>query len=171
MLRSSKALNALTYRFSRVRAVVSGGRTRRKYSTPDLSRTSRNCLRKVTSRIFTPRFLSTRDDRNLKRHELGNARCVRPIAAVFVGIPSLIYLAVQIREQTKERRQSAVHALTVQWGDLTESLHDNAETAAIFLRGMQSFTDLDAVSKLRFSAFFNRLINIFEGMYFSHRQG
>ncbi len=93
------------------------------------------------------------------------------LAAVFVGIPSLIYLAVQIRAQTRERRQSAVHALTVQWGDLTESLHDNAETAAIFLRGMQSFTDLDSVSKLRFSAFFNRLINIFEGMYFSHRQG
>jgi len=93
------------------------------------------------------------------------------LAAVFVGIPSLIYLAIQIREQTKERRQSAVHALTVQWGDLTASLHDNAETAAIFLRGVQSFTDLDSVSKLRFSAFFNRLINIFEGMYFSHRQG
>src|SRR2546423_7330520 len=93
------------------------------------------------------------------------------LAAVFVGIPSLIYLAIQIREQTKERRQSAVHALTVQWGDLTESLHDNAETAAIFLRGVHSFADLDAVSKLRFSAFFNRLLNIFEGMYFSHRQG
>ena len=56
-------------------------------------------------------------------------------------------------------------------GHLTGSLHDNAETAAIFLRGMQSFTDLDAVSKLRFSAFFNRLVNIFEGMYFSHRWG
>ena len=93
------------------------------------------------------------------------------LAAVFVGIPSLIYLAVQIREQTKERRQSAVHALTEQWGDLTESLHDNAETAEIFLRGVQSFTDLDPVSKLRFSAFFNRLINVFEGMYFSHCQG
>src|SRR6266496_1934436 len=61
------------------------------------------------------------------------------LAAVFVGIPSLIYLATQIREQTKERRQSAVHALTVQWGDLTESLHDNAETAAIFLPGMQQW--------------------------------
>src|SRR5437762_3016616 len=93
------------------------------------------------------------------------------LAAVFVGIPSLIYLAIQIREQTKERRQSAVHALTEQWGDLTTSLHDNAETAAIFLRGLQSFTDLDAVAKLRFSALFNRLINIFEGMYFSHWQG
>src|SRR6266480_7795259 len=93
------------------------------------------------------------------------------LAAVFVGIPSLIYLATQIREQTKERRQSAVHALTEQWGDLTKSLHDNAETAAIFLRGVQSFADLDAVSKLRFSAFFNRFFNNFEAMYFSYLDG
>ena len=49
------------------------------------------------------------------------------LAAVCVGIPSLIDLAVQIREQTKERRQSAVHALTEQWGDLTEGLHNNSE--------------------------------------------
>ena len=96
---------------------------------------------------------------------------VGQLAAVCVGIPSLIDLAVQIREQTKERRQSAVHALTEQWGDLTEGLHNNSEMAAIFLRGAHSFIDLDAVSKLRFSAFFNRLLNIFEGMYFSHCQG
>src|SRR5437667_700861 len=93
------------------------------------------------------------------------------LAAVFVGIPSLIYLAAQIREQTKERRQSAVHALTEQWGDLTTALHDSAEFSAVFLRGVQSFTDLDPVSKLRFSAFFNRFLNYFEGMYFSHCDG
>ena len=93
------------------------------------------------------------------------------LAAVFVGIPSLIYLAVQIREQTKERRHSAVNALTVQWGDLTKSLHDNPEFGAIFLRGIQSFGDLDALAKLRFSAFFNRLVKNFEGMYFSYCDG
>ena len=93
------------------------------------------------------------------------------LAAVFVGIPSLIYLAVQIRAQTKERRQSAVNVLTAQWGDLTCALHDNAEFSAIFLRGVQSFADLDPVSKLRFSAFFNRFLNHFEAMYFSHRDG
>jgi len=90
---------------------------------------------------------------------------------VFVGIPSLIYLAVQIREQTKERRQSAVNSLTVQWGDLTNALHDSAEFSAIFLRGVQSFADLDPVSKLRFSAFFNRFLNYFEAMYFFHCDG
>ncbi|HJT80301.1 MAG TPA: hypothetical protein VJ719_03810 [Chthoniobacterales bacterium] len=93
------------------------------------------------------------------------------LAAAIVGIPSLIYLAIQIREQTKDRKHSAVHALTVQWGDLTKSLHDNPDFGAIFLRGVQSFNDLDALSKLRFSAFFNRLIKNFEGMYFSHCDG
>jgi hypothetical protein len=90
------------------------------------------------------------------------------LAAVFVGIPSLIYLALQIREQTRERRQAAVNHLSVQWGDLTKSLHDNAEFGAIYLRGVQSFTDLDGLSKLRFSAFLNRFFKNFEGMYFSH---
>ena len=93
------------------------------------------------------------------------------LAAVFVGIPSLIYLAVQIREQTKERRQSAVNALTVQWGDLTRALHESAEFSAIYLRGVHSFHDLDAVSKLRFSAFQNRFFKNFEGMYYSRCDG
>jgi hypothetical protein len=93
------------------------------------------------------------------------------IAAVCIGIPSIIYLAVQIREQTKERHQSAVNVLTVQWGDLTKALHDSSEFSAIFLRGLQSFDDLDAVSKVRFSAFFNRFFKNFQAMYFSHRDG
>jgi hypothetical protein len=93
------------------------------------------------------------------------------LAAVFVGIPSLIYLAVQIREQTKERRQSAVNALAVQWGDLTKAIHDSAEFSEIYLRAVQSFNDLDPVSKLRFSAFQNRFIKNFEGMYYSRCDG
>src|SRR5438876_9974463 len=84
------------------------------------------------------------------------------LAAVFVGIPSLIYLATQIREQTKERRQSAVNVLTAQWGDLTCALHDSAEFGAIFLRGVQSFADLVPVSKLLFTTFCNRFLNSFD---------
>src|SRR5438874_12760477 len=93
------------------------------------------------------------------------------LAAVFVGIPSLIYLAVQIREQTKERRQSAVNALTVQWGDLTRALHESAVFTAIYLRGVHSFHELDAGSKLRFSAFQIRFFKNFEGLYYSCSDG
>src|SRR5438045_9031837 len=91
------------------------------------------------------------------------------LAAVIVGIPSLIYLALQIRAQTKERHQSVVNALTVQWGDLTRSFHDNADFCAIYLRGVQSFNDVDAVSKLSCSSFLNRFFKYFKSLYFSHR--
>jgi len=93
------------------------------------------------------------------------------LAAVFIGIPSLIYLAIQIRAQTRERRQSAVNALTVQWGDLTRALHESAEFTAIYLRGLQSFSDLDPVSKLRLSAFLNRFFKNWQAMYFSRCDG
>ena len=93
------------------------------------------------------------------------------LATVCVGVPSIIYFAIQLGEQTRERRQSAVNALTVQWGDLTKALHENAEFTALFLRGVQSFRNLDAVSKLRFSAFQNRFFKNFEGMYYSRREG
>jgi hypothetical protein len=92
-------------------------------------------------------------------------------AAVLIGIPSIIYLAVQIRAQTRERRQSAVNELTAQWGELTCALHDSAEFSAIFLRGVQSFADFDPVSKIRFSSFFNRFVNHFEAMYFAYHDG
>ena len=93
------------------------------------------------------------------------------LAAVFVGIPSVIYLATQIRAQTKERRQSAVNALTVQWGDLTCALHESSEFSAIYLRGLQSFESLDSIEKVRFSAFFNRFMKNFQAMYFAHQDG
>jgi hypothetical protein len=41
----------------------------------------------------------------------------------------------------------------------------------VYLRGLQSFDDLDPLSKLRFSAFFNRCIKNFQGMYFAHQEG
>jgi len=55
------------------------------------------------------------------------------LAAVFVGIPSLIYLAVQIREQTKERRQSAVNSLTALAGSFKRVLkHSRASMGKAF---------------------------------------
>src|SRR5947207_4984118 len=93
------------------------------------------------------------------------------LATVCIGVPSVIYFAIQLREQNRERRQSAVNALTVQWGELTKALHENPEFTALFLRGVHSFHDLDAVSKLRFSAFQNRFFKNFEGMYYSRREG
>src|SRR5438552_15128229 len=94
---------------------------------------------------------------------------IAQLATVAVGIPSLIYFAVQLREQTKERRQEARNALTIQWGDLTKALHENGEIDAINLRGVHSFHELDHVLKLSISAFHNRLLINIVCMYYTSR--
>src|SRR4029079_4443994 len=92
------------------------------------------------------------------------------VAAVGV-IPSLIYLAVQIREQNKERRRAGINILTAQWSDLVKSAQESREFATLFLQGMRSFPGLDAPDKLRFSAFFTRFTRNCEGMFIYYRDG
>jgi hypothetical protein len=92
------------------------------------------------------------------------------VAAIGV-IPSLIYLAVQIRQQNKERRRAGINILTAQWGDLVKTAQESREFAEVFLRGIRSFHGLDAAEKLRFSAFFTRFTRNAEGMFIYYRDG
>lgn len=92
------------------------------------------------------------------------------VAAVGV-ILSLIYLAVQIREQNKERRRAGINILTAQWSELVRTAQENREFAVLFLQGMHCFQDLDAPDKLRFSAFFTRYTRNCEGMFLYYRDG
>lgn len=92
------------------------------------------------------------------------------VAAIGVVI-SLIYLAVQIREQNKERRRTGINILTVQWSDLVKTGQESRQFATLFLRGIRSFQDLDAPDKLSFSAFFTRYTRNCEGMFFYYRDG
>lgn len=93
------------------------------------------------------------------------------IVAAMGVIPSLIYLAVQIREQNKERRRAGVNILTVQWSELVKAAQDSDEFAMLFLQGVQSFDGLQPSSKLRFSAFFTRFVRNCEGMFIYYRDG
>ena len=92
------------------------------------------------------------------------------VAAIGV-IPSLIYLAVQIREQNKERRRAGINILTAQWSDLVKTGQESRDFAEFFLRGIRSFDGLDAPDKLRFSAFFTRYTRNCEGMFIYYRDG
>ena len=67
-------------------------------------------------------------------------------------IISIVYLAVQIRNQNKESQRQAMNALTTHWSDLNRTLVENPEMAVLWLRALRCFDDLDATSKLRFGA-------------------
>src|SRR5205085_7874610 len=92
------------------------------------------------------------------------------VAAIGV-IPSLVYLAVQVREQNKERRRAGINILTAQWSELVKTAQDSRDFAVLFLQGIRSFQELDAPDKLRFSAFFTRFTRNCEGMFIYYRDG
>jgi hypothetical protein len=92
------------------------------------------------------------------------------VAAIGV-MPSLIYLAVQIREQNKERRRAGINILTAQWSELVKTAQESREFAELFLQGMRCFHDLDPPDKLRFSAFFTRFTRNCEGVFIYYRDG
>ena len=73
-------------------------------------------------------------------------------------IISIVYLAAQIRTQNKESQRQAMNALTTHWSDVNRTLVENPEMAVLWLRGLRSFDDLDAKSKLRFGAHLGRLL-------------
>src|SRR5262249_47645090 len=54
---------------------------------------------------------------------------------------------------------------------LVKTGQESREFAALFLRGMRSFQDLDAPDKLSFSAFFTRYTRNCEGMFIYYRDG
>lgn len=86
-------------------------------------------------------------------------------------IVSIIYLAAQIRNQNKESQRAAINVLTSHGSDLNRTLVENPDLAALWLRALQSFDELDGTSKLRFSAHLGRLLRMADSLYLAVLDG
>ena len=83
-------------------------------------------------------------------------------------IISIIYLAAQIRNQNKESQRAAMNVLTSHWSDLNRTIVENPDLAALWLRALQSFDELDSTSKLRFSAHLGRFLRTADSLYLAY---
>jgi len=79
---------------------------------------------------------------------------------------SLIYLATQVREQNKVNRRGSLDLLSTQWTEIVRTMNESPDFGAIYLRGLQDFESLDAVSRLRFGAYLLRVFRYWDGIYF-----
>jgi hypothetical protein len=86
-------------------------------------------------------------------------------------IVSIIYLALQIRNQNKESQRAAMNVLTSHWSDLNRTLVESPDLAALWLRALQSFDELDGASKLRFSAHVGRFLRMADSLYLAVLDG
>ena len=86
------------------------------------------------------------------------------IAAILVA-PTLLYLALQVRQNTKQMRASAANQYFEASKDLNLALISNRETASVYRRGVADFNALDEDEKTQFFFYVGQFYQSFSNMY------
>jgi hypothetical protein len=93
------------------------------------------------------------------------------VAAVAVVI-SLIYLAVQIRQNTSSVRASTFHETASRAGDFTRAIAEQKELGRILLTGLGGLEQLeDDADRLRFVMLLTTVFRQYEDLLFQYRAG
>lgn len=95
------------------------------------------------------------------------------IAEIVGGIAvvvSLIYLAVQVRQNTKSIRDSTLQANTALWSSVLVSL-SGPELVKAYAVGMSGKTDIKPMQYTQFFLICRCLFVAFENQYYQYRQG
>jgi hypothetical protein len=85
-------------------------------------------------------------------------------------LASLLYLAVQIRQNTRSLRSAAYQSLSTSLSDLALSVAENDDLAKIWQIGMTDPGRLSEVERLRLQAFLTALYRQYQNLYFQKRQ-
>ncbi len=86
-------------------------------------------------------------------------------------VVSLGYLSVQIKQQVREARVTAVHALTENFRGYLMSLAECEQLADIWVRGIYDFAGLAPVERLRLSSALGSAFRIFDNLYNYYTEG
>ena len=84
---------------------------------------------------------------------------------------TLVYLAVQIRQNNRNLHESTSAAVNQGWGSINSRLSSDAQFAEIFIRGRDNLEALDPVELERFRAFVQDILNMAvwaDGLQSSH---
>jgi len=92
------------------------------------------------------------------------------LAAVAV-VASLLYLAVQVRQNTRQSRLGAQQVLVNELGNALQAQAQNRSLADLVLRGLQDVEALDAVDRLQFLSHISHILRLYEAVYFHHLEG
>ncbi len=86
-------------------------------------------------------------------------------------ILSLVYLAAQIRQNTRSTNASAFHALNSSLTQMSATIASNRGTARLFRVGLTEFETLDADEVIQFFNILNFNFRHLESAYVQYRQG
>ena len=85
---------------------------------------------------------------------LERAYFVAEITAATAVILSLIYVGIQIKQNTDTLKLRTAYDATEEFSDIYLVLTENSDLADIWFRGLQGLDALEGVERLRFYAYF-----------------
>jgi hypothetical protein len=99
-------------------------------------------------------------------NELGNlGEFISGLAVVI----TLVYLALQIRHNTRAVRSSMHQDMNESTLRIAESLSDNENVGRIVLKADEDYDSLTSVERIRFDAYAERVFGNFESVFYSYR--
>jgi len=96
---------------------------------------------------------------------LDEAYLVSQIAIAVLGVPTLLYLALQVRQNTKQMRANATNQYFDASKDLNLALIANYQTASVYRRGVADFEALDENEKTQFFFYIAQFYQSFSNMH------
>ena len=96
---------------------------------------------------------------------LNDAYLVSQILAAVLVAPTLLYLALQVRQNTMQMRANAAHQYLDANKDLNLALIANKQAASVYRRGVFDFDKLDDDEKTQFFFYTGQYYQAFSTMY------
>lgn len=105
---------------------------------------------------------------NMNIGELANYAEVIGGVAVLI---SLIYVAIQIRQNTAVVRTSNYADLSFKVSEFNQMIAENDELADIYTRGTESYQNLSEIEQIRFNMTVSRLMQAIQAMFHLRQRG
>ncbi len=91
--------------------------------------------------------------------------------AAIATLVTLVYLAAQIRQNTRSVRTSAFQEASRDLAECIDHLSRDPELCRIYLAGAQDFESLTRDERLRFSIYFTGVMRRYENLLYQTREG
>lgn len=96
---------------------------------------------------------------------------VAEISAAALIIVSLIYVGIQIKQNTETLKLSTAHNTAEDLSAPYLLIAERGELADIFFRGLQDLEALEPVERVRFYAYFHKFFRTYENAYYQFTRG
>lgn len=93
------------------------------------------------------------------------------VIGALVVFLTLVYLAIQIRQNTHATRAASHHAVTDALNQLNLALAENEEVANIWVSGMNDRRSLSDIQRERFDALLRAYMHVCDTMYYQAQVG